>query len=105
MVRVLRANAKVRLRICRREAEAFVSFIASDESLRSLLRSPNLWFYGSQITPLSRCLDLRPNKDAAWKLSEIGDVQDCEKTLAVRVHETGLIENRGEVTRKRSSPS
>jgi len=43
--------------------------------------------------------------DAAWKLCEIGDVQDCEKTFAVNVHETDLIENRGEVTRKRSSPS
>jgi hypothetical protein len=39
---------------------------------------------------------LRPNKDAAWKLCEIGDVQDCEKTLAFHFHETGLIENRGD---------
>jgi len=75
----------------------FVSFIASNESLRSLLWSPDLWFYGPRIR---RCVDLRPNKDAAWKLCEIGDVQDCEKTLAVHVHETGLMENRGEVTRK-----
>ena len=43
-------------------------------------------------------LDLRPNKDAAWKLCEIGDVQDCDNTLAVHVHETSLMENRGEVT-------
>ena len=50
-------------------------------------------------------LDLRPNKNAARKLCEIRDVQDCEKTLAFHVHETGLMENRGEVTRKRSSPS
>ena len=28
--------------------------------------------------------------DAAWKLCEIGDVQDCEKTFAVNVHETDL---------------
>ena len=70
--------------------------------LRSLLWSPDLWFYGPRIR---RCVDLRPNKDAAWKLCEIGDVQDCEKTLAVHVHETGLMENRVEVTRNRSSPS
>jgi len=79
-----------------------VSFIASRESLRSLLWSPDLWFYGPRIR---RCVDLRPNKDGAWKLCKIGDLQDCEKTLAVHVHETGLMENRGEVTRNRSSPS
>jgi len=39
-------------------------------------------------------VDLRPNKDGAWKLCKIGDLQDCEKTLAVHVHETGLMENR-----------
>lgn len=50
-------------------------------------------------------MDLRPNKDGAWKLCKIGDLQDREKTLAVHVHETGLMENRGEVTRNRSSPS
>jgi len=35
-------------------------------------------------------VDLRPNKDGAWKLCKIGDLQDCEKTLAVHVHETTL---------------
>jgi hypothetical protein len=51
----------------------------------------------SQLGDSARFLiDSRPNKDAAWKFCEMGDVLDCEKTLGVHVDETRLIENRGE---------
>src|SRR5208337_5293358 len=52
-----------------------------------------------------RCVDLRPNKDGAWKLCNIGDLQDREKTLAVHVHETGLMENRVTAHQRKKAPS